>query len=457
MTASLVLLHTAICIVGIIALIMVVRLNAAVALVIGSLYLGIATGLGAANTVDLVAQGFGSLMTEVGLVIGFGIMLGSILSAMGALQRIVDGLLRLFGSRGAPYAFSLSTATVFPAIYFDVTLMLLGPMARAVAARTGLSIAAVGGALAAGLEVGLLLVPPGVAALATAGALGVPVGTMFLYGLLIGVPTAVLTTTAHIWLMKRAWKPAKDEVATAERRAADEPGTAGGPGVATVATTEGRTRTLPSLPVALAPILAPLLLIATGAIAGAVGHESDVIEFVGSGIVALLVGLLLAVLLACRTLSREERDHAITEGLKTSGLILLFTGVAGSLSAVLAEAGIAEIVAGLFAATTFAPLLLVWVVAAFLRIAQGSATVAALTAAGILAPIVDQLGVSPILAALAAGSGAAFGAHINDNSFWIFNTLMGATVRGTFKLYSLPQAMVAVISLPLVLLLGVFL
>ena len=136
-----VLLHTGIAVAGIVVLIVAARLNPVIVLVLGSLYLGLSTGLGFEQTAKAVTEGFGDLMGEVGLIIGFGVLLGSLLSATGALQRIVDLFLRAFGGNRSPYALGLAAGVVFPAIYFDVALVMLAPIARSVAARTGVSVA----------------------------------------------------------------------------------------------------------------------------------------------------------------------------------------------------------------------------------------------------------------------------------------------------------------------------
>lgn len=461
MSDVLILVHTAIAVALIIALITVVRITPAVVLIIGSIYLGVATGLGFKHTMDTVATGFGDLMGEVGIIIGFGVLLGSLLSACGAIERIIQALLKVVGRKGSPYALSLSTTVIFPAIYFDVALVMLGSLARSMALRTGMSIAALGGALAAGLEAGLLFVPPGVAALALSGTLHLSLGTMLVYGLAVGIPSAALTTFLYGWLATHGiWNSDKDEAEFKEdRQAAEHPAEPDAMGMARQAvgtadngdSREPVRKRDPSLGASLLPIVIPLGLIVIATVTETAGLHVSVIAFFGNSTVALLIGLLAAYLLAVRVLTYAQIEEAIAGGLKTSGLILLFTGVAGSLGGVISETGIQHIVSGAFSATALSPLLLVWLVAALLRVAQGSATVAAIAAAGIVAPIMADLGVAPILVALASGSGAAFGAHVSDNSFWLYHALLGTSVRGTFKSYSVCQAMVAVISLVITL------
>lgn len=476
MGGDLVLLHIAIAVVGIVVLIVWVRLNPIIVLVLGSLYLGLATGLGFDRTAETVSTGFGELMGEVGLIIGFGVLIGTILQTLGALQRTVELLVRIVGGRGSGQALGLSLAVIFPSIYFDVALVMSAPIARSVARRSGRGIAELGGALAIGLEVGLLMVLPGAAALAVAASVGVPLGTMLLFGLLVGVPATVLTILLHGWVVRRLWRPELDEERAEEAETEVEyeavaagstgdqgPGTTAGAGgeppeaeaeAGGATPDERRGPGGPPLPVLLAPVLVPLVLILLGTAEELAGWGVGVLAFLADPVVALLVGLLIGVGLALRTMTRDELEELFESGANRCGTLLLFTGVAGSLGAVIAESGVRDIVAELFASTPVTPLLLVWVVAALLRLAQGSATVAAVTAGGLVAAVATALGYGPpmlALVALAAAAGAAFGGHVSDNSFWIFRSLLGLTTRGTFKAYTLAQSMLSVVALGLVL------
>ncbi|MFC7339782.1 GntP family permease [Saccharopolyspora griseoalba] len=439
MAQSLILMHTAITVVGIVLLIIAARINPVIVLVLGSLYLGLATGLGFDRTAEAVTEGFGDLMAEVGLIIGFGILLGALLSATGTLQRIVELFLRAFGGKRAPYALGLSAGVVFPSIYFDVALVMMAPIARSVAARTGLGVAAVGGALAIGLEVGLLLVLPGSAAVAVSGSFGVSPGLMVLNGLIIGVLAIVISVFLHGKLVGRTWNPAKDE-ALGESGAQD----------ITVNGDATPKRNLP-LPVLVLPVLVPLLLIVAGTVSETAGLELGWIGFLAEPVVALLVGLLLGCAITVYMFDRDAVERALTRGASTSGTILLFTGVAGSLGEVISRTGVGDIVAGMFTASSASPLLLAWLVAALLRLAQGSGSVAAITAATLLVPIMGQLGASAVLVAMAAGAGAAFGGHVSDNSFWMFRSLLGLSTRGTFQVYTVAQSILSVVTLALVL------
>jgi GntP family gluconate:H+ symporter len=478
MNDTLIVLHTAIAIIAIVLLIVVAKVDPVISLVIGTLYLGVAAGLGFGDTIGTFVQGFGDIMAEVGLLIGFGVLMGTLLTAMGALQKLVELLLRILGPRRLPYAFSAALTTIFPAIYVDVQLVLASPLARSAAPRIGHNgLGMMGGTLTSGILVGYVFVVPGLGTVAIAGLLDVPLGTMLIYGTVIGLPTAVLTTFIYGQILNRGlWNNAKDE-AHFEDMVLGSPGAVaeevreegrdvatpeGDPSVAedaskgTPAATERQTaHHSPPLYVSLLPIVVALLLIAFGAVADAAGVKSPVIAFLGDPVFALFLGLLGAYLLAWRTLTNEHVEEAMHKGFNATGQILLITGIGGSLGAVIGETGLDKILGGFFSAEAGTPDLLTislaWLIAAILHLAIGSISVAAITAAGILAPILTSIEVPTVVLGLAIGSGALFALQVNSNFFWMFETLLGLTTQGTFKALTLVTAMASVVSLILIL------
>lgn len=470
MTDTLVVAHTAIAIIGVVLLILAARVEPVIALVIGSIYLGLAAGLGFEKTISTIAQGFGDIMTEVGLLIGFGVLLGSLLFRMGALQKLVELLLRLLGPRRLPYALASVLSTIFPSIYVDVQLVLAAPLARSAAPGLGRNgVGMMGGALSTGILVGYVFVIPGLGTVSIAGLLGVPLGTMLLYGFGVGLATAVLTVFLYGLLLKVGfWNPDKDEAAPVAVGAHESAGAAqpvgaassggsggvsdgGDDGTAKVAETAPRT---PPLYVSLLPILIPLVMIAAGAIAEAAGVTSPVIAFFGDPVLALFVGLVGAYLLSRGVLGNERTNDALGEGLNTTGQILLVTGVGGSLGAVIGETALEGVLGGLFSADAGTPalvaVLLAWLVAAVLHVAIGSISVAAIAAAGILAPIMGSLDLPPAVLGLSIGAGALFALHVNSNFFWMFQSLLGVTTRGTLKALTFVTSLASVVSLVIV-------
>lgn len=440
-------LHTAVAIVAIVLLIIKARVDPIISLVIGCLYLGLASGVGFEKTVEAITGGFGDIMAKIGLLIGFGVLIGALLHTTQTFGRLVGVLLRAVGPKRIPYALAVALSTIFPSIYVDVQVVLGAPVARQSAPHVGRhGLALMAGALGTGIFCGYVFVVPGLSAVSIAGLLHIPLGTYLLFGIVLGPLTAVLTTFLFSRMLKLGWWKAAADEETIDESAdavADEAEEYPAP-----------ARRLPPLGVALLPILVPLVLIASGAFAGLAGVENEVVDFFGDANVALFIGLLIAFVLARRAVGTEATNDAFSTGLHTTGEILLVTGIGGSLGAVIKATGLAEILGGLFSADAGAPVvlsvLLAWFIAALLHLAIGSVSVAAITAAGIIAPIVDSIGVAPIAIGLAIASGSLFALQVNSNFFWMFKALLGLTTQGALKTMTTVTTIASLISLPLV-------
>jgi GntP family gluconate:H+ symporter len=477
-------LHTAIAIILAVGLIIWIKVDPVISLLLSSLYLGIASGVGFTGTIEAIATGFGEIMAEVGLLIGFGVLIGAFLHSAGTFHRLLDVFVRVIGATRLPYGLSLLHSTILPSIYVDVQVVLASPVARSAAPYirgNGLPIMA--SAMGAGIFAGYVFVIPGLAAISIAGLLEVPLGTWLLFGIVIGPITAIITTILmRLLLGGRLWKPESDEevdeamaeqeahelaavgtdagttaseagATDTEREAADVAGT----------DTEARARhmgapdTARSLPlgVLLLPILVPLLMIAFGAFAELLDFSNSFIEFLGNANLALFVGLLGAYLIFRATAGLQSTRETMHEGFHTTGEILLITGVGGSLGAVIGETDLDSALAGLFSADVGAPvlvsILLAWFIAAVLHLAIGSVSVAAITAAGIIAPILGSLDVSPVVIGLGIASGALFALQVNSNFFWMFKALLGLSTTGSLKTLTVATSVASVVSLPMVL------
>jgi gluconate:H+ symporter, GntP family len=472
-------LHTAIAIALAVGLIIWLKVDPVISLLLASLYLGLASGVGFAGTIEAIAMGFGEIMAEVGLLIGFGVLIGAFLHSAGAFHRLLDVFVRAIGATRLPYVLSLLHSTILPSIYVDVQVVLAAPVARSASPyieRNGLPMMA--SALGAGIFAGYVFVIPGLAAISIAGLLGVPLGRWLLFGIVIGPVTAIVTTIImRILLRGRLWKPESDEdvdEAMAEQEAHElavaraEAGAAGGEARASRAEAGpshaeahaahmGAPEAARSLPlgVLLLPILVPLLMIAFGAFAELFDFSNSFIEFLGNANLALFVGLLGAYLIFRATAGLESTRETMDEGFHTTGEILLITGVGGSLGAVIGETGLDEVLGGLFSADVGAPvlvtILLAWFIAAVLHLAIGSVSVAAITAAGILAPILGSLNVAPVVVGLAIASGALFALQVNSNFFWMFKALLGLSTKGSLKTLTVATSVASLVSLPMVI------
>jgi H+/gluconate symporter-like permease len=466
MSNTAIVVNTAVAIIAVAVMIVRFKFNPVVSLVIGSAYLGLAAGLGAEKTIEAIMTGFGDIMAEVGLLIAFGVLMGAILQQTGAIQRLVQTLLKLFGPKRMPYAISLTIATLLQSIFLDVLLVISAPLGRSLAKKIGKNgTARMAAAMAIGLECGIVLTVPGVGALALAGLLGVPLGKYLLFGVLLVIPTVAISVAIMSFLFNHGWwNPERDEqeflgedplpvddidVETSSGTTAPDDDVPSGGGVATKTATVVRTQT--PLIVLFAPMLVSLVLIATGAILDAADIHNPIVKFISSPVIALLIGLIGTSFVGRYALGAEPIQHAIATGFKESGQILILTGVGGSLAATIKAAGLGDILGEYFTASTAAPLLVVWLIAAALHVAVGSVTISAITSAGILAPVAPMIGLDPVLIALAAGAGSLFAVHVTSNTFWLLQSLLGQSTRGALKTVTVGVSVASVVAILLIL------
>lgn len=459
------------------------RINPVIALGLGAAAIGLLTGLGPIDTVTAMTEGFGDVMMEAGLLIAWGVLIGAMLNEMGAITRLVEKLMNRFGRRGIPYALGLSLGTYLQTIFIDVMIVMAAPLARRIAPRLGKAGTGIMGVtFAVSLEVGIVLMVPGFAAVALAGLLNVPLGIMLLAGLAVVVPTIVLTILLMTVVFRLGfWKPETDEQTIVR----DEDETGAAPDAEPVAPSSGnaqvdRTRTgtvrtavggVPRgagralavdsrespLILLFAPMLTALLLIAAQAVLTVLELEVPVMQFLGSPVIALLLAVVATGVIGRAAVGTRRIEKAVVKGFQDGGQIFVLTGIGGSLAAVIARGDLGSVLQGYFQTTTFAPLLVVWVMAAVLHIAVGSVTLSAITAAGIIAPVATTMGLPPILIALAAGAGALFCIHVTSNTFWLLQTFLHQSVRGALKTVTLGVSVASIIALGMTLLLAVFL
>ncbi|MGO3069158.1 GntP family permease [Corynebacterium casei] len=467
--------HTLIAIVVVVLLIIRFKVDPVISLVLGSLYLGLATGVGLGGTIEAITVGFGEIMIEVGLLIGFGVLIGALMQSTGAFTRLVRVLVHKVGAHRLPYSMALLLSMIMPSIYVDVQVVLAAPVARSAApalGKRGLPLMA--SAIGTGIFSGYVFVVPGLAAISITGLMGIPLGNWLMFGLVLGPLTAVLTTfVMKTMLRTKYWKPESDEEVQLDSEFAEVAaggsggsetlagaGSAGDGGVGVGESADESPSKADDLPliVLFLPILVPLLLIGFGAFAGLFGFANSVIEFFGDANIALFIGLLLAYVLCRATIGSDSTGDSMQSGFGTTGEILLITGVGGSLGAVIGASGLDAVLEDLFTANenmpTIAIILLAWFVAAVLHLAIGSVSVAAIAAAGIIAPIMGAVAVSPIAMGLTIASGALFALQVNSNFFWMFKSLLGLTTKGALKTMTMATTISSVVSLPFVMILA---
>lgn len=447
---QLLLVHTAITIVGIIALIVFLKIHPVYSLLAGVLYLGIASGLGLDDTLNTLTGGFGEILAEIGLLIAFGVTLGTAMHELGAIDRIVRGLLRIFGPRRSPYALGVTAGTALQAIFADVMLVVTAPVARGLARTTGPNgIPRVASALVAGILVGLTMMVPSVGSLALTGVIDIPLWRYLIFGGLTGAITILVTVFVMTVLIERTrfWKAEDDE----DRATFDALDGLDDESTEAPAQSVEEGRRVPLL-LAVAPVIVSLLLVASGSISDVADVDNALLTFLSAPTVALLIGSFGAIMLVRFYRGQAGVNRALGTSFSSLGEVLVLTGLGGALAGLVRATGLGDVLGDFFASSSGPPILLAWLIAVVLHVAIGSVSVAAITAAGILAPVAESSGMDPMLIALAAAAGALFLMTVHSNFFWMAKNLLGMTTSGAVKTVGTSTSVASVVGLGVVLL-----
>lgn len=436
------LLHVGIAVLIILFLIMKLELNPAMSLIIASIYYGLATGLGFELTVSTISSGFGNMMAGIGLSIGFGVMLGQLLAASGGIHAIANKLLDMFGEENAAAATAGTGFIGSIPVFYDVVYVIIIPIARGMSNLTGKTIALFVGALTAGALGTHMLVPPTPGPLALSEMLGIDLGLMIIVGAIVGIilVSASMYVYKKFFLDRGFFNPETD----IDHEAVEE-----------MEETDMQSDTLPSFGSSMLPILLPVILILIGTVTDVVmGTVPAFVTFLSDKVIALLIGALAAYVVASAHLEKEQVNKALSKAMSASGLVLLITGAGGSFAAILSESGVANVIEGIVEGYSINIVLLAWLTAFILRIAQGSGTVAMLTTGGLMAPVLSSGNVeaSAIWVAIAIGTGGLCLGHVNDSGFWVTSKLSGLTTRGGLKTYTVMTGIMGILGLVIALL-----
>ncbi|MFE0737535.1 GntP family permease [Streptomyces sp. NPDC058855] len=431
-------------------LIIRIRLQPFVALLAVSVTVGLAAGLSVTElfgTVQksavgsVVESGMGGILGHVAIIIGLGTMLGAILEVSGGAEVLSSRLLGLFGERRAPLAMGLTGLLFGIPVFFDVGIFVLAPLVYAAAKRSGKSVLLYAMPLLAGLSMTHAFLPPHPGPVAAAGLLHVSLGWVVLMGVLVGVPAVLAAWGYAAWIGRRVFvEVPQDMLEAAEdaraKAAAERRGTGEAPvGLSTVLLVIGT------------PLV--LILAATfSSVALAPSTLRSVIEFFGNPFVALTIALVLAYWLlgVRRGWSRASLEQVSTSSLKPVGNILLVVGAGGVFGAVLKASGVAQALSDTFRDVGLPVIVLAYLISLVLRVAQGSATVAIVTTAGIVLPLVEDGGHSQAFLALvimAISAGSIFASHVNDGGFWIVSKYFGISERDTLKSWTVLESVLS--------------
>lgn len=469
-------------VVGIALIVVVVlrtRLDAFAALLIASVVIGLIAGQSLPGIVGSIKTGFGNTLASIGIVIGLGVAIGKILEVSGAAQSIALAFLKLFGKGREPWAMTSIGALISIPVFCDSGYVIMNPLARAIAKVKRYGYATLGIALAGGMVITHHFVPPTPGPLGVAGILGVSVGSVIITGLAFTVFLIPVVTLYAKWIGPKVEPLISAEIqekvygdVRSDRTPAavgvggsgtETVGGRGSDAAADLADMEIDTSAVGEPPagakphrvgavVGLLPLVIPILLIVMNTVVTAIdmGAQGTAVAadyepsawagafvFIGDPVIALLIGMVLAVyLLLPRWTPRTKSHKWLADAAADAGLILLITGAGGGLGQVLRDTGIGDELAAAIGGLPLPTFLLPFLIASIVRIAQGSGTVSMITAASVTAPVMATIGLDPLVAVMACVAGAMVCSYYNDSYFWVVTRFLGLDGSAALKAHS---------------------
>ncbi|RXK61759.1 gluconate transporter [Lacibacter luteus] len=399
-------------------------------LLIVAIVAGLALGMPAADLLKSIEKGVGSTLGGLALILCLGAVLGKILEASGAAEKIAITLIKRFGEKNIQWAVLLTGFLIGIPLYYNAGFVILVPLVFMLAKKTGLPLLYIAIPMAASLSTMHCFLPPHPGPVVLVNAFKADMGKVLIYGILIAIPAVIVAGPLLGRMVKGITSSQSNLFSPVETELKELPAAA------------------PSFFVALLPVLLiTLAVIAHNFLAE--GILKTILLFIGDSTIALLIAVLLAFYLfgICRNIAVDKLMKWLSDGISGIAMILLIITAGGVFKQVLQDSGTGAYIASFSSKWQMPPLIFAWVVTALLRVTIGSATVAGITAAGIVAPLVTSGAASPELMVLAVGSGSVFGSHINDSGFWMYKEFFKLSLKQTFLSWTVMETVISILGL----------
>lgn len=419
-------------------LILVVRLNAFIAFILVGLAIGVGQGMELNTIVQSIEKGIGNTLGFLVMILGLGAMLGKLVAESGAAQKITNGLIQLFGVQNTRSAVMLTGFIVGVTMFYSVGFVILVPLVFTVAAATGIPLISIALPMLAALSVTHGFLPPHPAPSALAVMFKADIGKTLIYGVLVAIPAILISGPVLTRLIPKVKAQPLKEFMTTKVFTEEE---------------------LPGFSTSILTALLPVILIAFSTLALSFfpieGFWRTLLVFIGNPVIALLITVLVGTytLGIARGMNMEAVMKIYAQAVSGITMVLLIIAGAGALKQILIDSGVSEYLGNLFQISSISPLLIGWLIATLIRFSVGSATVAGLTTAGIVLPLVQTTGVSPELMVLAIGSGSLMLSHVNDSGFWLFKEYFNLNIKDTLSTWTLMETSIGISGLVGVLIL----
>lgn len=428
-------------------LIIKLKLNTFVSLIITSFIIALVLQIPIDKIPTSIETGIGGQLGHLAVIFGFGSMLGKLVSDSGGGFRIATTLINRFGRKKIQIDVVISSFVVGLALFFEVGLVVLLPIIFVIAREVDLPLMYLGIPMAATLNVTHAFLPPHPAPTAVTDIMHAELGHVLLLGIIVAIPTVIVCGPLFNWVLfklyPQVYRKDVDIKVLGKFR-------------------EFKIDETPKFGISVLTSMMPVILIALATICSSTLPKNnlinEIIQFIGAPDAAMLISLIFAIYTMgiARHLKMTDISDSLVESVKQVSMMLLIIGGGGAFKQVLVDGGIANYISTLFAHTSMSPLLAAWLVAALLRISLGSATVASLTAAGLVAPLIAQTGVNPALMVLAVGAGSVFADHVNDAGFWMIKEYFGLSLKETFLSWTTLTSVLSLTGLASVLTLSIF-
>jgi len=422
-------------------LILVLKFNSFLSFVVVSLAVGLAEGMPLDKAVVSIENGIGNTLAFILMILCFGAMLGKMVSESGAAQKITSQLVKTFGIKNIQLALMLTGFVVGISLFYDVGFFVMIPLVFTIAASTGLPLLYVGLPMLAALSVTHGYLPPHPAPTAIAAMFNADIGKTMVYGIIVAIPAIIISgPILSRVLSKIDAKPLKEFVSQKPLKEEE----------------------LPGFWTSFFSALLPVVLIGISTIAGFILKEDNIVRkmlgYVGNPVIAMLLSVLFAVFTLGLARGRKIPDimNSLTHSVVSITTLMLLIAGAGALKQVLVDSGVSTYIGELLNKSTLSPLFLGWLIATVLRFCVGSATVAGITTAGIVLPMVSGTAVTPELMVLAIGSGSLMLGHVNDGGFWLFKEYFNLSVKDTLRTWTIMETSIGISGLIGVMILSLF-
>ena len=420
------------------------KLNSVLALLIVAIVVGLLQGMSPTDVVATVKSGFGGTLGNLALIVAFGAVLGKFMVDSGASQRIAQTILAKVGVKYIQVGVLLVGVIFGLSMFYEVAFMILAPLIMSIAKEAKISFLRLEMTMVAAATSAHSLFPPQPGPVALVSAYGADIGMVYILGLVVIIPTIICS---GIILPKLIGK-GLDSVPM--------------PALAGKNTKQFTDEEMPSFGISLFVPLIPAIIMITATvfkpIAGKGTMAFELLNFFGSAEISMLIAVIVGIFVFGLNLNKNMTDmmNSFSDAIKSVAIVILIIGAGGAFKQVILDSGVGTSIAAMMTGSSFSPLIMAWLITVIIRLATGAGTVSAITAAGIVGPLIPVFGVNPVLMVLATASGSNTLTHVNDASFWLFKETFGLSIKDTLKSWGLLEMVNSVVGLIIVLILSLF-